>query len=148
VREYLRAQGVAHGPTGLNYGPHSPLIDRWKSAYLEPPVESFAPDPAIAYYSAGEQAADTGEESHALRMWRGVRPPTYMGRTLQRMIEDGCIVFIEIGGRVTLAEPIRARAAALGRQAMLLPTMLAGHSAQSVMDQTQAVLRSLGIGPG
>lgn len=147
VVEFLRAQGVNHVATNFPYGPHSPLIDRWSSVFAEPPIEASAPDPGIAYYSAGHQAADRVPISHSTRLWRTARAPTNMGRTLARMIEDGYTVFIEISGRTTVDEQIRTRAEALGRRAVLLPTMRPRVSARAMMDQTQASLQRLGITP-
>ena len=145
IAGYLAAQGVRHERTGFTCGPHSPLIDGWKEAFVEPLVETRTEQPAIPYYSAGAQAPDHGT-SYAVRMWQAVRSPALFGRTLSRMIDDGCNVFLEIGGRPTIAARTLIRRGLAQKKVAVLPTMLEREPANLAMDETQIALAHLGVG--
>jgi acyl transferase domain-containing protein len=142
LQEFLSAQGAGHERTDLTFAPHSPLIDAWRQAFLEPPLRSVAPSP-VPYYSAGAQVPDAGTP-HATRMWRSVRAPTLMVRTLHRMVEDGCNIFLQIGARPMLIASV-LRDAAKGRRLGALPTMVPELDLRTSMDKTQGMLRQLGV---
>jgi acyl transferase domain-containing protein len=144
VSAYLNGQRARHAATGFVTAPHSPLVEAWKPRYTEPPVASLPP--RATYYSAGSPGPDAGT-AYAERMWRAVRAPVLMGATLTRMMENGIEVFIEVGGRTTLDDRIHARAAALGKRAVVLPTMRLRQAVSAVMDETQQALARLGIAP-
>ena len=144
ITGYLASRGVRHEATGFTCGPHSPLIDEWKAAFVEPVIETRAQAPASPYYSAGAQAPDPGS-SYAQRMWQSVRSPALFGRTLQRLIDDGCNIFLEIGGKPTIAARVQIRARQARKEIAVLPTMLEWEPAKPVMDRTQAALAGLGV---
>lgn len=144
VKAFLTAQGVWHSPTNFISAPHSPLIDAWKDAFLDPPVKERTQVSSIPYYSAGAQEPDRGT-SYYTRMWQSARAPARMGRMLRRLIEDGCNIFVEVGGVPRLRARIERRAARAGRKVVVLPTMLADQAAGTVMDATQARLLALGV---
>jgi acyl transferase domain-containing protein len=144
VRVFLTAQGVALDATGFTCAPHSPLIDAWKSAYVDPPLKTRAQASSVPYYSAGAQAPDRGT-SHYERLWQSARVPVRMGRTLRRVIADGGNVFVEVGGVPRVRERIERLAAAAGRKVAVLPTMLARQPVGPVMDETHARLLELGV---
>jgi acyl transferase domain-containing protein len=144
VRNFLTAQGVRHDTTGFTFAPHSPVIDAWKSAFLDPPVKIRTQASSIPYYSAGAQVPDRGT-SYATRMWQAVRAPALIGRTLRRLIEDGGNIFLEVGGQAKLGQRIAHRAAAAGKKVVVLPTMIVHKPAEPVMDWTQARLLELGV---
>lgn len=144
IAAYLAARGVRHEATGFTCGPHSPLIDAWKADFVEPLIEARPGTPAIPYYSAGAQAPDPGT-AYAVRMWQSVRSPALFGRTLRRLIDDGCNVFLEIGGKPTIGARTQLRAREAHKEVAVLPTMLEWEPAKVVMDRTQAALARLGI---
>ncbi len=144
LEHFLRSQHVEHHSLRFDIAPHGPILDEWMSFLLRPLSGHERQDTRIKYYSAAAEGPDTGS-AYNTRLWHAVRRPAYMGRLLQNLLEDGCNVFVEVGGQALLGAMIERRAAAMGKAVAILPSMRQGGGACHVMNETKRSLREAGV---
>ena len=143
LARYLLAQQIEYRMLNSTIAPHSPVIDEWESDLLKPLSGTKPNSGLLPYYSATVEGRDNTECYYA-RLWRAVREPALVGRMLDRLIKDGCNIFLEIGGQPMLATRIHARAAVAGKEVVALPKQRSA-SLDALMDGVHETLCTLGF---
>jgi hybrid polyketide synthase/nonribosomal peptide synthetase FtdB len=144
LEHFLRSQHIEHHGLRFDIAPHGPILDEWKSFLLQPLSGRERQDRRIKYYSAAADGPDEGT-AYKTRLWDAVRKPAYMGRVLQNLLKDGCNTFVEVGGQPLLGAMIERRASAMGKTAVVLPSMRRGDGASRVMNESERSLREAGV---
>lgn len=123
LRAYLARHNIPYRLFDNPIGYHSSAIEQWRDALSAPLCGLRAESPRVPAYSSSLGGIIDGEDETADYYWRVVREPTIIAPVLQRMIADGCNIFLEIGGHPTLSEMIQGSAGAAGKTVACIASM-------------------------
>jgi acyl transferase domain-containing protein len=146
VTGFLRVRGVAHRVEPFPAAAHCPLMDAGAAEFLRPLASGDARGaPRLPRYSAvGGQPARAASPD-CLPWWRAIRERVRIRRMFEAMLADGHTVFLEIGGRASLASMIQHVAAADGRHVATLASMRMGEPIEPVLRESAVALAGLGL---
>ncbi|HEX3480890.1 MAG TPA: type I polyketide synthase, partial [Kofleriaceae bacterium] len=145
IRAELAAEQVAAQwlPVAIAY--HSPAMDRIRDE-LVAALAGLHPRPAMLplYLTAAEGTAG-GPELDAAYWWRNVRDPVRFRAAIDRMIDAGCGVFLELGPHPLLGGAIADCLAARGADGRVVPSLRRGEPEPRQVMASLAALHAAGL---
>lgn len=97
VEAHLRGKGVRFKRLDLDYAFHSPAMDPIREPVRQALAHLAQGNPELTFYSTVTGGLIQELNAHADYWWHNIRQPVLFEPTIDRMIEAGCTLFIEVG---------------------------------------------------
>lgn len=116
---------------------HGPQMETIREEFLTA-LRGLSPGPSdIPLVSAVTGEGIDGRRLDADYWWRNVRQPVRFAAATERLVDDGCDLFVEVGPHPVLAAPLAESLAEHGSGARVLPSLRRGE------DEGQVILGTL-----
>ena len=140
----LQARGVFCRFLRVEVPFHSHYMDPLREELLEC-LSGLELRPAdVPLYSTVTASRAEGPELDAGYWWRNVREPVYFAATVDRLIEDGCDAFLEIGPHPVLTGAMTECLRKRGREGAVLSTLRRKTAERASVLDTLGALHTLG----
>ncbi|MFI2614756.1 SDR family NAD(P)-dependent oxidoreductase [Streptomyces sp. NPDC018584] len=141
----LAERGVFFRDLGLDYAFHSRAMDGQREP-LDAALEGLAPrESDIALYSTVTGGRISGTALDASYWWHNVRQPVRFTAAVERALDDGGDVLVEIGPHPVLRTYLRRTTATrAGTNAVVVPTLSRGASGSRALAAVPAALIAAG----
>ncbi|ROO62279.1 hybrid polyketide synthase/nonribosomal peptide synthetase FtdB [Micromonospora sp. Llam0] len=124
---------------------HSAAMDMIKDELLAS-LHGLAPRPAqVPVYLTGQDGVAQGPELDADYWWRNVRDSVRFRGAVDRLVDDGYRLFLEIGPHPVLGHSVQECLASRDVQGRTLPSIRRGEDEPQRMVMSLAALHSLGV---
>ena len=109
ILDQLQRQDIFCGMVKVDFASHSPQMDPLRADLLQA-LEGLEPRPvSLPIYSTVTGMVSNGTEFDALYWVRNLREPVLFSTAVQRLLEDGHDIFLEISPHPILLSAIAAR---------------------------------------
>jgi acyl transferase domain-containing protein len=125
---FMRSRGLVCRVEPMGVAAHSPLMDAYARDFLQPFASGGHKHSRVASYSSVTGARNDGRTLDLEYWWASIRQPVQVRTMFQRMISDGCRVFVEIGGRSSFGPLLQEAAAMVHREIVVIATMTVAES--------------------
>ncbi|MEV5238431.1 SDR family NAD(P)-dependent oxidoreductase [Streptomyces cinnamoneus] len=144
----LEGRGVFFRDLGLDYAFHSRSLDAQENR-LTTALAGLRPAPlAVPFYSTVTGARASGLDLDARYWWNNVRQPVRFAEAVDRALEDGADLFLEIGPHPSLGTYLRRCAGARPQQSVaVLPTLRRDGDGPLALSTASAALLAAGVAP-
>jgi acyl transferase domain-containing protein len=140
----LEEQGAYFRRLRLNYAFHSSQMDAIQAELLEA-LAGVKPRPAGRRMVSAVTGDDlAGPECPATYWWDNIRKPVQFAAAVERLLDDGYGLFLEIGPHPVLASYVSECAAKRGKTAQVLPSLRRKEDESATMLGTLAALYAAG----
>ena len=141
----MRARGIGVYLLPFDHGFHSPLMTPLQPA-LEAALEGIRCSHVTAPIVSTMEGDFVSGKIFDKRYWaRNMRETVRFVSAIDRLIETGFEVFLEVGPHALLGKSVLQCAENLRREATILPTLRRGEHDSSALQESLAALHSLGI---
>ena len=144
VLDPLQRRGIFCRMVKVDFASHSPQMEPLRADLLQA-LEGLQPRAeSVPIYSTVTGQIIDGTDFDAAYWARNMREPVLFSAAVQRLIEDGHDIFLEIGPHPILLSSMQQTFHNLGREAAVLPSLRHDEDASTVLLGSLGALYSLG----
>jgi polyketide synthase 12 len=140
--QFLTESGLRHTQIPSEFGFHSPLVDCWKTEFIQSLDDLCVGSPGVPVYSSVIGGLIESGMFDTRHWWRVVRKKALFASAVRAVLADGYEFFLEIGPHPMLSNPILDTATILGKKVSLLASMRRDQPCDLVICQSLQSLRS------
>jgi myxalamid-type polyketide synthase MxaD len=144
ILDQLRRRDIFCAMVKVDFASHSPQMDPLRADLLQA-LEGLVPRPAsMPIYSTVTGMVGGGFEFEARYWARNLREPVLFSAAVQRLLEDGHDIFLEISPHPVLLSAIQQGLNHVGQEGAVLPSMRREDEERTVMQGSIGALYTLG----
>lgn len=144
IVDHLQRQDIFCRQVKVDFASHSPQMDPLRAELLQV-LAGLQPRPvSVSIYSTVTGAVSTGLEFEAPYWARNLREPVLFSTAVQRLLEDGHDIFLEISPHPILLSAIRQGFQHRGQEGTVLPSLRREEEGQTMMLGSLGTLYTLG----
>lgn len=140
----LRSKGVFSRDLGVNYAFHSHQLDPILGELIESISDIQPRAAALAMVSTVTGEMVSGEELDAAHWARNMRQPVRFAAAVDRVIEDECQLFLEVGPHPVLGSPISQCLQGRGCEGTILASLRQGLPPRDALQRVVSTLYARG----